>query len=221
MTITKSLNAKKREGRGKGAARKLRQAGRVPAVLYGKGMESLALSIDAMEAEHLFAAISVENTIIELQVEGEKSSHQTLVREIQAHPFKKELVHVDFLRLQKGVAVDVEVPIELEGTPVGVKTEGGILEHLIHALPVRCDPTLIPEAIRVDVSGLALDQAIHVSELQLPEGVVPTVEPERLVCIVATQRVAVEEAPVEEVVVEAAEPEVIGAKKEEEPEAEE
>ena len=221
MTITKSLNARKREERGKGAARKLRQAGRVPAVLYGKGMESVPLSIDAMEAEHLFAAISVENTIIELQVEGEKSSHQSLVRVIQAHPFRKDLVHVDFLRLQKGVAVDVEVPIELEGTPVGVKTEGGILEHLVHALPVRCDPTLIPEVIKVDVSGLELEQAVHVSELLLPEGVVATVEPERLVCIVAAQRVVVEEVAVVEVVAEAAEPEVIGQKKEEEPEPEE
>ncbi len=221
MTITKSLNARKREAGGKGAARKIRQAGRVPAVLYGKGMESVPLSIDAMEAEHLFAAISVENTIIELQVEGEKSSHQTLVREIQAHPFKRELVHVDFLRLQRGVAVDVEVPIELEGTPVGVKTQGGILEHLVHALPVRCDPTLIPQAISVDVSGLALDQAVHVGELQLPEGVAATVEPERLVCIVSAQRIVVEEVAEEEAVAEVAEPEVIGQAKEEKPEAEE
>jgi len=220
MTITKSLNAQKREGSGKGVARKLRQAGRVPAVLYGKDMESLSISIDVTEAERLFGAISVENTIIELQVEGEKSSHQTLVREIQAHPFKKELVHVDFLRLQKGVAVDVEVPIELDGTPVGVKTHGGIMEQLVHALPVRCDPTLIPEAIRVDVTTLDLDQGIRVGDLPLPEGVVATVEPERLVCIVALQRIAVEEVA-EVVTTEAAEPEVITQKKEEEPKTEE
>ncbi|MDP2958003.1 MAG: 50S ribosomal protein L25/general stress protein Ctc [Longimicrobiales bacterium] len=216
MTITKSLNAKKREGSGKGVARKLRQAGQVPAVLYGKGMESVSLSIDAVEAGHLFAAISVENTIIELQVEGETSSHQTLVREIQAHPFKKELVHVDFLRLQMDVEVDVEVPVELDGTPVGVKTHGGILEHMVQELPVRCLPSNIPEAIRVDVTGLDLDQSIHVRDLKLPEGVVATVEGDRLVCIVAAPRGAAEEEAeaAAAAAAAAAEPEVITQKKE-------
>lgn len=214
MTITKSLNAKKRDASGKGVARKLRQAGRVPAVLYGKDMETVALSLDTMEAEHLFAAISVENTIIELQIEGEKSSHQTLVREIQANPTRRELVHVDFLRVQKNVAVDVEVPIELEGTPVGVKSHGGILEQVVHEVPVRCLPSLIPEAIRADVSGLDLDQSLLVGDLALPEGVEVLVEPTRLVCIVATPRGAIEEEEAEPAAAEAAEPEVITQKKE-------
>ena len=216
MTITKSLNATKREGSGKGVARKLRQAGRVPAVLYGKDMEPVALSIDAMEAEHLFAAISVENTIIELQVEGEKSSHQTLVREIQAHPFKKELVHVDFYRLQKGVAVDVDVPVELEGTPVGVKSFGGILEQLVHEIPVRCLPQAIPEMVKVDVSSLGLDESVKVGDLVVPEGVEVMMDEARLVCIVATPRGLAEEAAPEEAAGEAPEPEVITQKKEEE-----
>lgn len=218
MTISKSLNAMKREGSGKGVARKLRQAGRVPAVLYGKDMEPVPLSIDAMEAGHLFAAISVENTIIELHVEGEKSSHQTLVREIQAHPFKKELVHVDFYRLQKGVAVDVDVPVELEGTPVGVKSFGGILEQLVHEVPVRCMPHLIPEVIKVDVSALELDQSVKVAELTLPEGVEVLLDEARLVCIVAAPRGTAEEVAAEAAAAaaEAPEPEVITAKKEEE-----
>lgn len=216
MTITKSLSARKREGTGKGVARKLREAGRVPAVLYGKDMESVPLSIDAMEALHLFSAISVENTIIELQVDGEKASHQTLVREIQAHPFKKELVHVDFYRLQMGVAVDVDVPVELEGTPVGVKSFGGILEQLVHEIPVRCLPSLIPEAVKVDVTALGLDASVKVGDLVLPEGVEVMLDGDRLVCIVATPRGAVGEAEPEEAADEASEPEVITAKKEEE-----
>jgi len=217
MTITKSLNAKKRDGSGKGVARKLRQAGRVPAVLYGKDMESVPLSIDAMEAGHLFAAISVENTIIELQVEGEESSHQTLVREIQAHPFKKELVHVDFYRLQKGVAVDVDVPVELEGTPVGVKSFGGILEQLVHEIPVRCLPHLIPEFIKVDVTALGLDQSVKVGSLTLPEGVEAMLDVGRLVCIVSAPRGTAEDIAAEEAAAaEAPEPEVIMQKKEEE-----
>jgi len=217
MTITKSLSAKKREGTGKGVARKLRQAGRVPAVLYGKNMEAVPLSIDAMEAQHLFSAISVDNTIIELQVDGEKASHQILVREIQAHPFKKELVHVDFYRLQKGVAVDVDVPLELEGTPVGVKSFGGILEQLVHDIPVRCLPNLIPASLKVDVTALKLDDSVRVGDLVVPEGVEVMLDEDQLVCIVATPRGVAEEAEeAEEAAAEAAEPEVITAKKEDE-----
>ena len=209
MTITKSLKALKRDGSGKGVARKLRQAGRVPAVLYGKDMDPVHLSVEAMEAGHLFAAISVENTIIELEVEGEKSSVQTLVREVQSHPHKKELFHVDFYRLQKDVAVEVSVPVELDGTPVGVKTHGGNLEHVLHELPVVCIPSLIPEVIRVDVSRLDLDQAIHVADIVLPEGVESAVEGDRLVCMVVVPRGGETEVG-EEPSTAAPEPEVIG-----------
>jgi large subunit ribosomal protein L25 len=211
MTISKSLNATKRDGAGKGVARKLRQGGRVPAVMYGKDMEPLHLSIDAMEAGHLFHAISTDNTIVDLVVEGEKEAFPTLVREIQAHPHKNELVHVDFLRIQKGVAVEVEVPVELVGTPVGVKLHGGVLEHLVHEVPVKCIPSLIPEFIEVDVSRLDLDDAIHLTQLTFPEGVELLLDDDRTVCIVAAPRAVVEE--VKEGIEEgaaAAEPEVIG-----------
>lgn len=210
MTNTKILNAKLKDGSGKGVARKLRQAGRVPAVLYGKGMDTVSISIDAMEAGHLFDGISVENTIIEVQIEGEKETHQTLVRDIQAHPHKKELVHVDFLRIQKGVAVEVSVPVELVGTPVGVKDHGGTLEHLVHELPVRCIPSAIPEVLELDVSSLDIDQVLHVSDLSIPEGVEVMVEGERAVCIVSPPRVIADEEGEEGAEEDVAEPEVIG-----------
>lgn len=211
MTNTISLNATKREGSGKGDARKLRASGRIPAVLYGKDMETISLSLDAMEAEHLFAGISVENTIIDLKVEGESKPRQALIRQIQSHPFKKDVVHVDFYRIQAGVAVDVEVPVRLEGTPKGVKDHGGNLEQIIHEMPVKCIPSLIPEAIVVDVSGLDIDETIHISDLQIPEGVEVTIDEVRTVCLVAAPRGAAEEGEEgEEAGDEAAEPEVIG-----------
>ena len=213
MTITKSLKASKREAAGKGAARKLRRTGRVPAVLYGKDMEAVTLSLDAMEVEHLFQAISVENTIVELEIEGEGESHQTLVREIQSHPYRYELVHIDFLRIQSDVAVDVEVPVELIGTPVGVKQSGGVLEQVIHELPVRCLPSLIPEFIEVDVSALDIDDSLHLSDLQLPEGVEATIDLDRTLCLVSAPRAAIEEGAEGAEGVEpgeAAEPEVVG-----------
>ena len=194
------LGAQKRDTKGKGAARKLRESGRVPAVLYGRELEAIHLSVDAHEAEHLFRSISVDNTIVDLKVDGEKEAYQTLVREIQAHPWKSSLLHIDFLRIQQGVAVDVDVPINLLGTPIGVKDDGGVLEQVIHDLAVRCVPSAIPESIDVDVSQMALNDALHVSDLLLGEGVEVRIPGDRTVCAVALPRVA-EEA-------EAAEPEL-------------
>ena len=213
MSKTKTLTASKREGTGKGAARKLRRGGRVPAVLYGKDMEPVHLSVDAQEAEHLFHEISWENTIVDLAIEGDKEPQQILVREIQALPDRPQSpVHIDFLRIQKGVAVDVEIPVNLVGVPVGVRLHGGVLEQIIHELPVRCLPSEIPASIEVDVSGLELDDSIHVSDISFAEGVEVTVDEKRTVCLVATPRVEKEPEPEEEAAEEeeGAEPERIG-----------
>jgi large subunit ribosomal protein L25 len=190
MSVT--LAAQKRDTRGKGAARKLREGGRVPAVLYGRELETLHVSVSAHEAEHLFRSIPVDNTIVDLKVEGVKEAKQTLVREIQAHPWKNTLVHIDFLRIQQGVAVDVDIPVNLIGTPQGVKDDGGVLEHSIHDLPVRCVPSMIPESIDVDVSHLGLNDVLHVSDLKLPEGVEVRIPGERTICSVAVPRVSEE-----------------------------
>ncbi|NNK63333.1 MAG: 50S ribosomal protein L25, partial [Gemmatimonadetes bacterium] len=132
MSMHAILKAEKRDATGKGVARKLRAAGRLPAVVYGQGEEALAITLDAAEAYHLFHSISVENTIVDLEVEGEKGSVQTLVREVQVHPFKSDLIHVDFYLLQKGVKVEVELPVHLNGTPLGVRSSGGILQQVIY-----------------------------------------------------------------------------------------
>ena len=126
------LSATVREGAGKGVARKLRAVGQIPAVVYGKEMDTIHLSVDASEAIHLFSSISVGSTIVDLKIEGEKSPLQTLVREVQTHPYRQQLWHIDFLRIQRGVAVEVEVPLHLEGTPEGVRTQGGNLEQIFH-----------------------------------------------------------------------------------------
>jgi len=190
MASNATLKAERREGTGKGAARQLRQAGRVPAVLYGRDLDSVHLSVDAHEAEHLFHSISVDNTIVDLEVEGEKEPFQTLVREIQTHPWKATLLHIDFLRIQAGVAVEMDVPVHLVGTPEGVKQDGGVLEQIIHDLPIRCIPSLIPEAIEVDVSALGLNDVLHVSDITFDEGVEVRVAPEQTICAVSLPRVA-------------------------------
>jgi large subunit ribosomal protein L25 len=187
-----TLKAKKRDGSGKGAARTLRREGRVPAVLYGRELEAVHLSVDAHEAERLFHSISVDNTIVDLAVEGEKKPYLTLVREIQTHPWRPQLLHVDFLRIQEGVAVDLDVPIKLLGVPAGVRLGGGVLEQMIHDLPIRCEPSKIPESIELDVSNMEVNASLRVADLVLPEGVEVRVPGDRTVCSVAIPKIVEE-----------------------------
>ena len=221
MSMKATLNAQKRDDLGKGAARSLRRTGRVPAVLYGRDLEAVHLSIDAHEAEQLFHSISVDNTIVDLAVDGEKRPYQTLVREIQTHPWKASLVHVDFLQIQEGVEVDLEIPVELEGVPVGVRLKGGVLEQIVHELEVRCIPSKIPDSFVLDVTELDVNESLHVSDIPVTEGVEILMSPDQTICAVAIPRV-VEEAELEEpaVAAEGEEP-VEGEEKEETEEAEE
>jgi large subunit ribosomal protein L25 len=145
-------------------------------------------------------------------VDGEKAPYPTLVREIQTHPWKASLLHIDFLRIQEGVAVDLEIPVELVGVPRGVRLEGGVLEQIVHELEVRCVPSKIPESFELDVSDLDIGDSLHVSDIPLPEGVEIQTSGEQTICAVAIPRVV--EEP------ELAEP-VVVAEGEEAPEAEE
>src|SRR5690606_38114903 len=124
MATQVTLKAGLRSERGKGAARKLRGTGHLPAVVYGADADPVALVLNTHEAELLFHSISVDNTIVNLQIEGQVAPVQTLVREIQTHPIRPQILHVDFLRIQAGVEVELEVPVHLVGTPNGVREEG-------------------------------------------------------------------------------------------------
>jgi large subunit ribosomal protein L25 len=199
MSTETTLKAELREGTGKGVARKLRAAGRLPAVVYGGKGEAQHISLDAHYAEYLFRNISVDNTIVDLDIEGVKGSVQTLVREIQTHPWKATLIHVDFLRIQKGVAVDMVVPLHLVGDPVGVTQGGGVVEQILHDLPIRCIPSKIPEVIEVDIAALEVNDVLHVSDITLAEGVEVTIAPERTICAISLPKApALEEEEAEE-----------------------
>lgn len=199
MSTHAKLQAEKRTDHGKGAARRLRAEGRVPAVMYGKDEEAMSLSVSAREAQHLFESISVENTIVDVKVGSRGGSVATLVREVQVHPYRPQLVHIDFYRIQKDVAVEVEIPVHLEGVPEGVKTQGGVLEQIVHELPVKCLPEEMPQAFTLDVSALEIGDALHVSDIEIPEGVEAMVDLDRTVCTVVTPRVIeVEEEEEEE-----------------------
>ena len=216
MSTDVILSAEKREGVRKGANRKLRASGRVPAILYGKDAEPALLSVDAGETERLFQQISVENTIIELKVKGSRTKIQALVREVQVEALRPALIHIDFYKIQKGVRLEVDIPVQLSGIPNGVRNDGGVLEQLIHEIPVRCLPDQIPESIEIDVTDLDLQDSFHVSDLAIPEGVEMLMDLERTLCVVSVPRV-IAEPEVEEPV----ETEVIGAEATETPDAEE
>lgn len=189
MATQVTLKAEHREGRGKGVARKLRAGGRLPAVVYGAGGDPVSIALDTHDAIHLFRSISVENTIINLEIAGQDTSVRTLVREIQTHPARPEVLHVDFLRIRSGVTVELEIPLHLEGTPAGVRA-GGILEYSMHQIPVRCLPKDIPETLRLDVSELEMGGAIRIGDLVLPEGVEVMLDSERMLCTILAPAVS-------------------------------
>jgi large subunit ribosomal protein L25 len=211
-----NLSVTKRELSGKGVARSLRKDGRVPAVIYGHGREPQTLSINTRDLEKLLEHISAENTVIDLDVDGTAS--RTLIREIQRHPFKRQILHVDFQELVAGEKVIVRVPVILIGVPDGVRMDGGILDQTMRELEVEVDPANIPNHIEVDVTKMVIGSSLHVSDITLPEGVEVIAEEDASVAVVSAPRAAVEAAAAEEGAA-GAEPEVIRAKKPEEEES--
>ncbi|HEX6938440.1 MAG TPA: 50S ribosomal protein L25/general stress protein Ctc [Longimicrobiales bacterium] len=195
MATDANLKAAPREERGKGAARRLRAAGRVPAVVYGHGEDARPLSVDAHELERLFSRISVENTLIQLEIDGQPGA-RVLVREVQTHPYRPEVLHVDFYQVHAGERLTVGVPLHLVGTPEGVKM-GGVLDQTLHEIEVRCLPDRIPEAIEVDVSGLAVGDSLHIRDVALPEGVELHDDADRTICSVGAPTVAALETEAE------------------------
>ena len=215
---TASLAATPRSATGKGAARSLRRDGQVPAIIYGHAREAQSLAINTRELERLLNRVSAETTVIELSLDGRVT--RTLIREIQRHPFKRTIIHVDFQELVAGEKVTVDVPIVIVGTAAGVR-EGGILDQVMRELSVEVDPANIPNHIDVDVNELTIGHSVHVSDLTLPSGVTVLDDPEATVAVVSAPKV-VEETPVAATETETvAEPEVIGKKKEDEEGAEE
>lgn len=162
-----SLNARPRDEHGKGSARKLRAAGRVPVVIYGHGDRTQTLSVDALELEKLLSSISVENTLIELSVEGGAGT-RALIREVQMHPFKPEVLHLDLMQVHAGERIRLQVPVRVLGTPDGVRNGGGIMDQVLYDLDVECLPRDIPEAVDVDVAALGVGESARVRDVSLP-----------------------------------------------------
>lgn len=201
---TAKLSASPRSSAGKGAAREMRRNGQTPAVIYGHGREPQSLAVPTRDLERMLEQIAYETTVIELGLEG--STARTLIREIQRHPFRKQILHVDFQELVAGEKIVVHVPLVLVGTAAGVK-EGGVINQVMTELEVRVDPADIPNHIDVTVTALTIGHAIHVSDLTLPAGVEVLEDEEATIVTCAAPKTEAEPVATEESA--PAEPELI------------
>jgi len=204
-----TLRASERDRTGSGPAGRLRSEGWVPAVMYGHGHASTNLKVDSQELRQLLEEISVDNTLIDLEVEDD-GTQKVLIREVQTHPWKSQILHVDFFQIREDEEIRVAIPIRFTGDPVGVREEGGILQTNRNEIEVQCLPSEIPEYFEIDVSDLDIGDSLHVAELNTG-GVEPLEELDATLCVVVPPTIIqVEEEPAEEMELEELEPELVG-----------
>ena len=213
-----TIEVRQRDETGTNANRRLRREGVLPGVLYGGGKDSVAIQLDRATLHNLIKE-GGENAVFLLRLTGTKDSRHAMVRQMDVDPISRQIRHVDFQRVLLTEKVRVQVHIELVGEPVGVKTDGGVLDFITREVGVEALPTDIPTALFADVSELHIGQHIELGDLEVPKGVEFTDEPGRVVAAVAQSRVAdsleEEEEEGEDLIeAEAEEPELIGKVKE-------
>ena len=191
MADANTLIAERRTAGGKGPAGRIRREGLVPAVVYGLGDDSVAVTVSAKELAHLLAGAGGANTLITLKLDG--AEQLAMARQIQRHPVKGTFVHVDFVRVRTDVAIQAEIPVRLVGDAEGV-ARGGVLEQLVHTLTVEAKPGELPQSIDHDIAGLAIGGQIYVRDLAVPRGVAVLQEADDMVAQISAPRVA-EAAP--------------------------
>jgi large subunit ribosomal protein L25 len=189
------LNAAPRSEGRRAGAKKLRTAGRIPAVIYGRQAKPQSLEVEAREMENLIHHSVSENLLVDLAVkEDSRAKRLALVQEIQHHPLNGKILHVDFHEVAENEKVTIKVPVETTGEAVGVKTGGGTLEHVLFKISVRALPKDLPEIITVDVSHLNIGEAVHLGEIKAPAGVEIVGDKNIPVIAVAAPRTEEEEA---------------------------
>jgi large subunit ribosomal protein L25 len=207
------LEAQVRDKKGKSGAKAARREGFIPAVVYGAGKDSQSIKLSRHDFLRFLHQHRLESTVVNLKIKEQKP-RTVLVKDVQYHPVKEDIIHIDFQEISLTSKIKVNVEIKAKGEPVGVKQEGGTLNHILWELEVECLPTQIPQEIQVDVSQMKIGEAIHVKDLHLPDGVVPINDPDSLVFSVEAPRKEEEVVAPAAEGEELAEPEVIKEKKE-------
>lgn len=213
------VQAKPRQGRGKNDARRARREGMIPVTVYGGGAETVAAVAPARDLAAILRSESGRNTIFTIEVDGVGES-EVMFHDRQIDPVKGRLIHADLTRLVKGQKIEVTVPLHLIGEPFGVKEKQGVLEQVVREIDVRCEPRDIPDSLDVDVSNLDVHDTLHVSDIQVAEGVEILTDAELVIATIGIIKEEAAPAPAIEGE-EPTEPELIGkGKKEEEGEGE-
>ncbi len=197
MSSEFSLNAEPREDKGKGASRRLRRAGRLPAILYGGGQGPTAISLGQNEILRNLENEAFFSHVLTIHLGGRQE--KAVLRDMQRHPAKPVILHVDLQRVKEDEVVHMRVPLHFVGEDVapGIKLQGGAASHLLTEVEVECLPSVLPEYIDVDMSALELNESIRISDLKLPEGVtLVEADLEAMVVSISPARSA-EEAPAE------------------------
>ncbi len=216
MSEQAALQVETRHETGKGAARRIRASGKIPGNVYGHGAEPMAVQADELQFRALISRISTENTLIDLKV-GDEKPKAVLIREIQRHPYRSVILHVDFFEITAGERIRVAVPVRLEGNPIGVRN-GGILQVIRYELEVECLPRDIPSAFEVDISEMQIGESLHIGEIDTGD-VTVIEEADLTVCMVVMPKAAPVEEEEDEEVSELegdVEPEVITARRDDE-----
>jgi large subunit ribosomal protein L25 len=214
MSETMTIEVQPRQETGKNANRRSRAAGKIPAVVYGGGKESVAIEVDRKSLVDTMKGHGGENPIFLLKL-GDKERH-AMIRHMQLDPVSRQVIHIDFQRVQLDRKVRVAVPIELAGTAYGVKTEGGMIDFVTREVHVECLPTDIPKHIELDVTDLHVGQHVEAKDLAIPAGVTLLEDPDRVIVSLSHSRLEAAPAAAEAAEGEAAEPEVIKKAKAEE-----
>jgi len=201
-----AISASARTAGGKGAARQHRLQKKVPAVVYGHGRESQPVLVDALALEKALTGIEPSATLIELTVDGKKA--RALIREIQRHPIRPDIIHVDFYEIKADEKVRLKVPVHLVGTPDGVRNAGGVLDQVIREVEIEVMPEHIPDRVELDVTVLTIGHSKHVSDLVIPNAEILTLA-DLTIATVVPPRAEEVAAPAADATAEVAEPELI------------
>ena len=186
---------------GSSDSRRLRADGKIPAVVYGHGMDPLSVSVDRRELRQALSGDSGMNTILDVTVDGEV--YPSIIKDIQRHPVRRSVQHVDFIQVDLNEEIVVSIPIHLEGEAKDVSQNNGLVDLTMQELEVRTTPRNIPDGVTIDITDMTMESVIRVEDLPLPSGVVAEAEPEAPVVTVLTMRTPVLDA--EEEAAEAAE----------------
>jgi len=200
------LNATTGRATGSASARRLRSGGRIPGVVYGQGMDPLSISVDRRELRTAVSGSAGLNTILDLTIDGE--TYPSIIKDVQRHPVRMNIEHLDFIQVNLNEEIVVTVPITLIGDAKEVNDNNGLIDQIMTELEVSTTPRNIPDEIVYDVSDMDMDSTITVAELTVPDGVTATSDPEAAVVTVSIMRTPVldaEEAAAEEAAAEEAE----------------